>query len=94
MARFAVQWVFNDNTEVRLKVRPTHREYLRQLADRGLLLGAGPWDTDDGALLIYEVTDRAQLGELLAADPYTAAEVIAETRVREWNLVLGPWAES
>lgn len=91
MARFAVELVFGDNQEERLAVRPAHRAYLAQLVERGVLLVSGPWEDQTGALLVYEVADEAELREVLAADPYTPAGVVAETRVHEWQVLMGTW---
>ncbi|MEU4744720.1 YciI family protein [Actinosynnema sp. NPDC023658] len=91
MARFAVELVFGDNPEERLAVRPAHREYLATLVERGVLLVSGPWTDQTGALLVYEVSDEAELREILAADPYTPAGVVAETRVHEWEALMGTW---
>ncbi|MDR7302161.1 YciI family protein [Haloactinomyces albus] len=91
MARFVVDLVYSDNRERRMEVRPAHREYSKALADRGVLLAAGPYTDDRGAMLIYEVADAVELREVLAADPYAEAEVVAETTVREWNPVTGSW---
>jgi len=91
VARFAVEWVFGEDQEGRLAVRPAHREYLAELVDRGVLLASGPWVDQSGALLVYEVADEAALREVLAADPYTRAGVVAGTRVHEWQTVLGAW---
>jgi uncharacterized protein len=92
MARFAVELVFGENQEERLAVRPAHREYLATLVERGVLLVSGPYADQTGALLIYEVADEAELREVLAADPYTPAGVVAETRVHEWQTLMGVWA--
>ncbi|MCP2166196.1 YciI family protein [Goodfellowiella coeruleoviolacea] len=91
MARYAVLLEFGENTAERLAVRPAHREYLGGLVEQGKLLLSGPWADDTGALLVYETADEAELRALLAADPYTAANVVARTEIREWNLVLGSW---
>ncbi|MFD7657989.1 YciI family protein [Actinosynnema sp. NPDC059797] len=91
MARFAVEWVFGEDQEGRLAVRPAHREYLAGLVERGVLLVSGPWEDQTGALLVYEVEDEDALREVLDADPYTRAGVIASTRVHEWQTVLGAW---
>ncbi|GAA3460722.1 MULTISPECIES: YciI family protein [Saccharothrix] len=92
MARFAVELVFGDDQEARLAVRPAHREYLAGLVEKGVLLVAGPWADQTGALLVYEVADEAELREVLAADPYTPAGVVAATRVHEWQTLTGAWA--
>ena len=57
------------------------------------LLGSGPFeDGAPGALLVFGTADRAQLDTVLAADPFALEGLIAETDVREWDVVLGPWA--
>jgi uncharacterized protein YciI len=91
MARFAVELVYGENRDERLAVRPKHREYLSSLAERGVLLASGPYADDTGALLVYEAADEAELKSVIAADPYTSAHVIAETRVHEWKTLLGTW---
>ncbi|RKT51632.1 YciI family protein [Saccharothrix australiensis] len=91
MARYVVELVFGDNRDERLAVRPAHREYLATLVERGKLLVSGPYTDQSGAVLVYDVEDEAELREVLAADPYTPAGVVAETRVHEWQPVTGMW---
>ncbi|GGU19049.1 YciI family protein [Lentzea flava] len=91
MARFAVELVFGPETEKRLSVRPAHREYIASLVEKGVVLGAGPYADDTGALIIYEAADEPALKEFIAADPYTPANVITEWKIREWTPVLGLW---
>ncbi|WP_033436477.1 YciI family protein [Saccharothrix sp. NRRL B-16314] len=91
MARFAVELVYGDDEDARLAVRPAHRDYLATLVERGALLVSGPYADQTGALLVYEAADEDELREILAADPYTSAGVIAETRVHEWQTLLGTW---
>ncbi|MGP4016761.1 YciI family protein [Saccharopolyspora sp. 5N708] len=91
MARFVVELVYGEDEEHRLQVRPAHREYSRGLADRGVLLVGGPFEDQRGALLVYEVADADELQEVLDADPYTEAGVIAGTTIREWQTVTGAW---
>ncbi|GAA0506579.1 hypothetical protein GCM10011581_41980 [Saccharopolyspora subtropica] len=91
MARFAVELVYGEDQEHRLRVRPAHREYSRGLAERGVLLAGGPFADQTGALIIYEAADRDELQKILDADPYTEAGVIAKTTIREWELVTGSW---
>jgi uncharacterized protein YciI len=91
MARFAVELVFGPDTEKRLGVRPAHREHIASLVEKGVVLGAGPYADDTGALIIYEVADEAALKEVIAADPYTPANVVTEWKIREWTPVLGLW---
>ncbi|WP_309109830.1 YciI family protein [Actinosynnema sp. CA-248983] len=91
MARYAVELVFGEDQEARLAVRPAHREYLATLVEQGKLLVSGPYADQSGAILVYEVADEAELKSVLAADPYTPAGVVAETRVHEWLPLMGTW---
>lgn len=91
MAVFVVELVYADNRDERLAVRPAHREYLTSLATAGKLLAAGPWADETGAVMIFDVGDRAELDAILRADPYTPARVVSQTRVREWAPVVGGW---
>jgi uncharacterized protein YciI len=91
MARFAVEYVYTADTEKRLAMRPTHREYLKSLQERGMLLASGPWASDTGALLIFEAEDEGALKEVLEHDPYTEADVLNRVRITEWTPVLGTW---
>lgn len=86
-----VEWVFGTNRDERLAVRPAHREYLGRLAADGKLVVAGPWVNDTGAVLVFDVEDRAELNRILDADPYAPAKVIAEQRIREWTPIVGSW---
>ena len=88
MALFAVTLTFTDDTERRLEVRPTHREYLAQLLERGKLHESGPFVDDSGALIVYDAADVAEVQELLSADPYTPAGIIAGASIKEWNVVM------
>jgi uncharacterized protein len=88
---FVVELVFGINRDERLAVRPAHREYLGRLAADGKLVVAGPWANDTGAVLVFDVADRAELNRILDADPYAPAKVIAEQRIREWVPITGSW---
>jgi uncharacterized protein YciI len=93
MTTFAVRYTYDQRSDVQDEVRPEHRAYLSDLADRGLLHGSGPFtDGAPGALLVFETTDRAALEVLLADDPFARTGVIAQVEIREWKLVIGPWA--
>ena len=93
MTVFAVRYTYDSRTDVQDEVRPRHRAYLGEVADRGELLGSGPFtDGAPGALLVLRVADRAALDAVLAGDPFAAAGVIADVDVRVWNPVIGPWA--
>ena len=74
----------------RLAERPAHRALLADLHARGVVLAAGPWADDSGALILVD-GDLAAAEEVLATDPYyrstPGVEVLA---VREWTPVVGP----
>ena len=88
MALFAVTLTFTDDTERRLEIRPTHREYLAKLLAGGKLHESGPFVDDSGALIVYDAADVAEVQEILSADPYTPAGIIAGVTIKEWNVVM------
>jgi uncharacterized protein len=92
MTVLAVIYRFSDDVATRDGARPEHRDYLRGLADEGLLLMSGPFTADggDGALLLFRGDDRARVAALVENDPFTSAGVIAEVEVVEWEPVIGP----
>jgi uncharacterized protein len=94
MALFAVIGEFADDEELRLRTRPTHREYLRSLFDLGKIVMSGPWEDETGMLLIYDATDMTEAEHLLAPDPYRSAGVLANATIKEWRVVLRvPWSD-
>ncbi len=92
MAKYVVELEYGADRAERLRVRDEHREYCRELAERGVVLAGGPFADETGAMLVYEAADEAELRAVLEADPYTRAGVLANTTVREWNVVTGSWA--
>jgi len=89
MAKFAVQFVYGPDRDRLAEVRPKHRDYLDTLVEKGVLLLSGPYADMEGALLVFEAADEAELRGYLAADPYAGAGVLSETTVREWNAIKG-----
>lgn len=87
MARFVALLEFTDDEGLRVQTRPAHRDYLRSLFDSGRLTMSGPWVDDTGAMLIYEAESQEEAEALLAADPYRAAGVLADARIKEWRVV-------
>lgn len=88
MGTFVALLDFTDDAELRLQTRPAHREYLRSLLDQGKLRMSGPWADDTGACLVYNAESGAEAQALLDADPYRAAGVLTDARIREWKIVL------
>jgi uncharacterized protein YciI len=89
MALFALQLKFTD-PDRRMEVRPAHRDYLTELYAAGKLHAAGPFGDQTGALLIYDVADEAEVRDILAKDPYTAADVYEIVTLQEWLKLFPP----
>lgn len=87
MAKYAAILTFGDK-EQRLAARPAHREYLKSLFDSGKLTASGPWVDESGALIVYEAADEAEVRALMAADPYSGGEIVANVEIKEWHQVL------
>jgi len=92
MTIFAVTYRYSADVATRDNLRAEHRDYLRRLADRGLLLVSGPFGPDEapGALLLFRADDKAHVDALVEKDPFTPSGVIAETDSTEWEPVIGP----
>jgi len=69
----------------RVAARPAHRERLTELHRAGEVRMAGPWADDAGALIVFDVPDKATLDTLLAADPYFTTSGVEVTAKREWR---------
>ncbi len=89
MAKFAAILEYTSDTERLQEVRPTHREYLRDLLDSGKLYQSGPFPDGSGALIIYDVDDLSEAQVLLANDPFSKAGLITGALLKPWNIVIG-----
>jgi uncharacterized protein len=88
MAKFAVILTYSSDNEKRQAVRPSHRDYLRSLADQGKLLHAGPFADDSGSLIVYEAASSDEVQAILNDDPFTKEGIITDSVIREWNRVM------
>ena len=88
MPTFIREFSMQPDDERRLAVRPAHREYVRELFERGEIRMSGPLATDTGAVIVYRADDEAAARALIAADPYVAAGVVEEVSLREWTVVI------
>jgi len=87
-----------DSLEKRLSVRPQHVERLKQLNDEGRLVLAGPHpaiDNEDpgpagftGSLIVAEFDSLETAQTWADADPYIAAGVYAQVKVKPFRKVL------
>lgn len=77
-----------DQDRRRLDARPAHRERLARLHADGVLLMAGPWADDSGALLVFR-TDQRGMADIIAADPYYRTPGVTVAAVRPWRPIIG-----
>lgn len=93
MPTYAVRYTYDERADVRDHFRPEHRAYLTALAEHGTLLGSGPFtDGDPGALLVFRAASPEVVDAILADDPFVREGVVAQSDVRAWDVVLGPWS--
>ncbi|MBD5787341.1 hypothetical protein IF650_14290 [Cellulosimicrobium terreum] len=93
----AVTYVYADRPADLDAVRPEHRAFLRGLHAQGTLLASGPLpatqDAPGGALIVLDAESVAAAGDVLDADPFARAGLVAERTVRPWSPVIGDWAD-
>lgn len=87
---FVVEMMFQKNADdLPENLERQSNAYWTRLAERGVLLGGGPWPDGSGRMLLCEAPDRAALLRVLHEDPLARSHLVAQVRVREWNLVMG-----
>mgnify|MGYP000876136864 CR=1 FL=1 len=90
MKVFTVEYHYvTDRDEEMAEVRPSHRAFNSALADKDLLLAAGPYTGSPDALIVVRAEDEAGALALVEEDPFNRAGFIAERVPREWNPVVG-----
>jgi len=77
-----------DGTELRLKTRPAHLEFLK--ASLPKLLAAGAKLSDDGttswgSAYIVDVETRAEAEAFINADPFTRAGLFETVNITRWR---------
>jgi uncharacterized protein YciI len=85
---FVVELAFDDSSD-RLAARPAHRQRLQALHDDGVVVMAGPFADESGALLVFDVSDAEELTRLIDADPYFRTAGVTVVRRQEWSPFLG-----
>ncbi|MGK2964252.1 MAG: YciI family protein [Tepidiformaceae bacterium] len=79
-----------DAAERRTPFRPEHLELLREYEARGEVVMAGAFANPlDGAAIVFNVEDAAQVEAFVAVDPFAINGVVRSWKVREWTVVLG-----
>lgn len=77
-------------TPERLAARPAHRALVAELHARGIVVAAGPFADDSGALILVD-GDLSTAEQVLDGDPYyRRTEGVRVVSVREWTPVVGP----
>lgn len=89
MSIYAVSYTYTDDVAIRDEVRPSHRDYLRDLNAQGVVRASGPVDGGTGALIIIEAGSADDALTILDTDPFEVRGVIAERSVRQWDVVIG-----
>lgn len=82
---FVLELSFAPDKAERLAARPTHRERLAALKAEGVVVLAGPFADDSGALVVLDVPDRAAAEAFVADDPYYSAPGVEVVHLREWH---------
>lgn len=93
MATWTIEYAYDERSDARDLHRPAHREYLAALADQGEMLVYGRYDDDGapGALLVCEAGEREDVESIVAGDPFVAAGLVQEHRIRRWPAT---WAKA
>jgi len=81
--------------EIRERVRPSHRSYLRSASHAGVFVRLGgptlaaECDVMNGTLLVVEADDMAAVMQFVENDPYSKEGLFARVEVRPWEWSLG-----
>jgi uncharacterized protein len=70
------------------QIRPSHRQYLTDLKEKGRLVACGPFTDDSGALIIYETDTKEDAEKIIQADPFNQNGVFVRYQLRPWNAVM------
>ncbi|MFV9456558.1 YciI family protein [Rhodococcus sp. NM-2] len=94
MPFFLVRYVYTGDTAGRDEHRPEHKIHLQAAADRGLILGSGPFAAGEepGAAMIYEAAGKHDVVDVVEGDPFRTRGFVASYDITEWNPMIGPWA--
>jgi uncharacterized protein YciI len=87
--KFAAVIEYLQDAEKVERLRPQHRQYLRDLLAKGNMFATGPFEDGYGALIVYEAENMAQAEVLLKGDPFHAAGIFVKWTMRPWKVVMG-----
>ena len=77
-----------DAAAIRQAQKEPHFAYLRENRERIRFAGAlrtAPGQAPEGGLWVFEAESRAEVEEIIAADPYFRAGLSAEVRICTWG---------
>ncbi len=88
---YCLFYEYGDNAvERRAPHRQAHLQLAGEFVDAGrLLLGGAFSEPVDGALLVFECRDRAEVEDFVRRDPYVTNGVATAWRIRPWTVVVG-----
>lgn len=76
--------------ERRAPYRDAHLKLAREALGRGeIVMGGAFAEPVDGAMLLFDVEDQSVVDEFVRKDPYVAAGLVRQWRIRPWSVVLG-----
>ena len=79
-----------DILERRAPYRDEHLAAARAAHERGEIVMVGAYaEPTDGALFIFKTDDPSAIERFVAADPYVAAGLVTEWKIRPWTVVFG-----
>ena len=87
--KFAAVIEYLQDAEKVERLRPQHRQYLRDLLAKGNMFATGPFEDGYGALIVYEAETMEKAEALLKGDPFHAAGVFVKWTMRPWKIVMG-----
>lgn len=95
MTFFAATYTYTDATEEIAATRPRHRAFLNELHKSGQLRASGPLPETNPAqaLLIMTCSDADEVRQVLAADPFQVAGLVADLDVTPWIPAVGVFAD-
>jgi len=70
------------------RLRPTHRQYLTSLKEKGQLVACGPFTDESGALIVYKADSKEAAEAILRGDPCHANGIFLSWKLRPWNVAM------
>jgi hypothetical protein len=81
------EWVAGRDTRAQ-PLWPEHAAFMDALFDERLIVLGGPYADGDGALVVMEAGDEAEIRSRLAADPWIVRDILPVGEIREWRIFL------